>query len=379
MRQFWEFKNAANDPQSAELLLYGNISESSWWGDDITPRQFNSDLNALGNVKNILVRINSNGGDVFAAHAICNSLRLHSAAITVRVDGLAASAATIIMLAADEVVMPENAMVMIHNPWTYAMGDEHDLRKIADDLAKIKESIMALYESRTGMKQTELTELMNSTTWMTAADAVTAGFADRVERNVKVRNTYQNGIFNINGLQVDVSHMKFVPVALLMSASEEISPPDDGVENNTAPAADAEQNNLEGDHDMSDTSKTDQPNEPVAAPTADPQNKSAAEIASQERARVLAIMDLARPGAEEIIKAAIDNGDSPEATSYKILTSEGVQNAAALAVRKADAQSASVTGQPIEGAAEAAVESRIDKMAKVANKHLSFVRGGGVR
>ena len=107
--KFWEFRNQANS-QSAELLLYGDISQSSWWGDEVTPKQFADDLAGLGDVSEITVRINSSGGDVFAADAIGNQLEQHPAAVTAKIDGLCASAATIVACHADKVIAANDAI-----------------------------------------------------------------------------------------------------------------------------------------------------------------------------------------------------------------------------------------------------------------------------
>lgn len=382
---FWQFRNSAGDANSAELLLYGNISESSWWGDDITPKQFNRDLARLGNVRNLTVRINSYGGDVFAAHAIYNALVQHPANITVRVDGIAASAATIIMLAGTDIIMPENAMIMIHNPWTIAMGDARDMRKAADTLDQVRESILAVYETRTGMSHDELVSMLDAETWMTADEAVTAGFADKVETNEKVKSTYAQGKLTINGLNLDLSKMKMVPVALLTGATNETTSPPEGVGDNPASAA-AEQKTQE-DITVDGNSQTNPAGAPVPAPApvaavAEPTNEqpiNAAQIAANERARIVAIQKLATPGAEEIIAAAIENGETAEACAYKILTAESVQNAAALAARKEDAQAAGGVLGGAGASEEDAKEAVVAKMAAAGTNHMKFIRGGGVR
>ena len=112
--KFWQFRNESSE-EKAELLLYGEISNETWFGDEVTPKQFATDLQAMGG-KDLIVHVNSPGGDVFAAHAIYNQLKAYSGQVTAYVDGLAASAATIITCAADKVVMPSNALFMIHNP-----------------------------------------------------------------------------------------------------------------------------------------------------------------------------------------------------------------------------------------------------------------------
>lgn len=111
-KKFWQFRNQAAD--SAELLLYGDISDSSWWGDEVTPKTFADELNALGTLTNLTVRINSGGGDVFAAQTIGNLLEQHTAQVTARIDGLCASAATIIACHCDKVVAANDSTYMIH-------------------------------------------------------------------------------------------------------------------------------------------------------------------------------------------------------------------------------------------------------------------------
>lgn len=111
-KKFWQFRNQAAD--SAELLLYGDISDSSWWGDEVTPKTFADELNALGPLTSLTVRINSGGGDVFAAQTIGNLLEQHTAQVTARIDGLCASAATIIACHCDKVVAANDSTYMIH-------------------------------------------------------------------------------------------------------------------------------------------------------------------------------------------------------------------------------------------------------------------------
>src|SRR5690606_28973282 len=117
------------------------------------PKQFREDLDRLGDIKELLVYINSPGGDVFAGQAIYSMLKRHPAKVTVYVDGLAASAASIVAMAGDRVIMPRNAMMMIHRPWTIVAGNAETLRRVADDLEKVGESLLAVYETKTGMER----------------------------------------------------------------------------------------------------------------------------------------------------------------------------------------------------------------------------------
>lgn len=178
-KKFWSMK--ALDNKTGEVLLYGEISDVSWWGDEVTPKQFKEDLDALGDVETIKVFINSPGGDVFAGQAIYSMLKRHKAQVHVYIDGLAASIASLIAMAGDKVVMPANAMMMIHNPWTLAVGNANDFRKLADDLDKIRDSMITAYGSRSALTTEEIKGLLDAETWLTAQECVEYGFADEVE------------------------------------------------------------------------------------------------------------------------------------------------------------------------------------------------------
>lgn len=180
-KKFWTFKNAKNDPKVGELMIYGEISDVSWWGDEVTPKQFKKDLDALGELKELKVFINSPGGDVFAGQAIYSMLNRLPYTVSVYVDGLAASAASIIAMVGDTIRMPKNAMLMIHNPWGMVIGYSSDLRKFADELDKVRESIIPVYKEQTGLEDQEIADLMDAETWMTAEEALEKGFIHEIE------------------------------------------------------------------------------------------------------------------------------------------------------------------------------------------------------
>lgn len=185
MKKFWNFKNAS--PERGELYLYGAISDESWFDNDVTPAQFSRDLAALGDIKTLDVFINSPGGDVFAGQTIYNILKHYiTASVTTHIDGIAASAASIIAMAGDKIVMPENATLMIHNAWTYSAGNKDDLRKMADTLELIDTQIAEVYAARTGGTVEDMAALMDAETWMSGTEAVEKGFADELEENKKV-------------------------------------------------------------------------------------------------------------------------------------------------------------------------------------------------
>lgn len=187
-KKFWNFK--AKDDKTGELTLYGEISDYSWWDDDVTPKQFKDDLDAMGDVDEINVYINSPGGDVFAGQTIYSMLKRHKAKVNIYVDGLAASIASLIAMAGDRVIMPANAMMMIHSPWTYASGNAKEFRKLADDLDKIRESMITAYESKSALTAEEITNIMDGDdgegTWLSAEDCLEYGLIDEIEEAKQV-------------------------------------------------------------------------------------------------------------------------------------------------------------------------------------------------
>lgn len=221
--KFWQFK-AATENKPAELLLYGDISSSSWWGDEVTPKQFKKDLDALGDVDEINVYINSDGGDVFAGQAIYSMLKRHKAKIIVYVDGLAASIASVVAMAGDTVYMPKNSMMMVHNPWTIAVGNAEDFRKLADDMDKIRESIITVYQDKSEMEKDKIIELMDAETWMTAEEAVEYGLADEIEDEKQVAASLNDGILMLNGQQMDLSRFKNSPKLAFLAPDKNNDP-----------------------------------------------------------------------------------------------------------------------------------------------------------
>lgn len=167
---------------SAEMYIDGAIVTDEWEDSDTSAAGFRDALKSLGDVKNINLHINSPGGSVFEGIAIYNMLKQHSAQVNVYVDGLAASIASVIAMSGDAIFMPSNAMMMIHNPWTMAVGNASELRKQADDLDRITESSVQTYLAKAGDKLDKgtLKQLMADETWLTAQEAVDYGLADEV-------------------------------------------------------------------------------------------------------------------------------------------------------------------------------------------------------
>lgn len=183
----WRIRDQADDEGASEreLFLNGAIASESWFEDDVTPAVFKDELTSGDG--NITVWLNSPGGDVFASAQIYNMLRAYKGKVTVKIDSLAASAASVIAMAGDEVQISPAGMLMIHNPSTVAMGDHTELEKAIDMLAEVKNSIITAYQQRTGLSRNKLSKLMEDETWMDATKAIELGFADEmIERNSEI-------------------------------------------------------------------------------------------------------------------------------------------------------------------------------------------------
>lgn len=193
MKKFWKWTNKAEGDPSAERTLefYGTIASESWFDDDITPAMFKEELLAGNGPVNIW--ISSPGGDCTAASQIYTMLMDYPGEVTVKIDGIAASAASVIAMAGTRVLMSPTAMMMIHNPATQAFGDHVDMEKAIALLDEVKETIITAYEIRTGLSHTQLSHMMDDTTWMSAKKAVELGFADDLlhdEKNDREAESY---------------------------------------------------------------------------------------------------------------------------------------------------------------------------------------------
>lgn len=189
-RKFWNWvKNEADEERT--LVLNGEISDETWYGDEVTPELFKKELNAGSG--NITVWINSPGGDVFAAAQIYNTLMEYKGEVTVKVDALAASAASVIAMAGTSVLMSPVAMMMIHNPMTIAIGDTKEMQKAVGMLDEVKESIMNAYEIKTGLSRTQISHLMDAESWFNARKAVELGFADGILTNIQTADDTADG------------------------------------------------------------------------------------------------------------------------------------------------------------------------------------------
>ena len=175
-RKFWNW--VRNEGEGRVLLLDGVISDETWWGDEVTPQMFRSELNVA--VGDITLWINSPGGDCYAAAQIYNMLKEYPGKVAVKIDGIAASAASVVAMAGSTVEISPVGMMMIHNPATISIGDTHEMERTITFLSEIKESIINAYELKTGLSRAKISRLMDAETWMNAKKAVELGFADSV-------------------------------------------------------------------------------------------------------------------------------------------------------------------------------------------------------
>ena len=206
------WKVTAKNDNEAEILLYDEIADfdSEGWGV-VSAKGLINKIKALGKVSNITLRINSIGGDVFEAQAMYNYLKAHPANVTVRVDGLAASAASVVAMAGNKIIMPTNALMMIHNPSGGVWGEADDMRDTAEILDKVRDTIANVYVARTGLDREKVISMMAEESWLTATEAHELKFCDEVEESVAVaamatRNgtIFQNG-FGFARIDEDLS------------------------------------------------------------------------------------------------------------------------------------------------------------------------------
>ena len=172
MKKFWNFIQN-EDTSETELLFNGPISEDTWWGDEVTPALFRDELSKVSG--NLTVWLNSPGGDVFAASQIYSMLKSHKGKVTVKIDGIAASAASVVAMAGDETLIAPTALMMIHDPSTCAMGN-----KAIELLEEVKESIINAYETKSHLSRNKIAKLMSDETWLNAKKAHEMGFVDGI-------------------------------------------------------------------------------------------------------------------------------------------------------------------------------------------------------
>lgn len=207
-RKFWNWVKNETD---RTLYMDGYIAENSWFDDDITPRQFKDELYSSDG--NVTVMLNSPGGDVFAASQIYTMLKEYPGQVTIKIEGLAASAASVIAMAANEIYMSPVAMMMIHNPATVVFGEVSDLQSGIAMLSEVKESIINAYEQKTGLSRAKISHMMDAESWFNAWKAVELGFADKVLYTTENTETESPGAaFIFDQMTVTNALVKKLPV-----------------------------------------------------------------------------------------------------------------------------------------------------------------------
>lgn len=174
----WDANVRAEDGDDASISIYDVIGHDPWTGGGVTVKRIAAALRTIGR-KDVVVNINSPGGDFFEGVAIYNSLREHKARVTVRVVGLAASAASIIAMAGDDIEIGAAAFMMVHNTWALAIGNRHDMRDVADTLEQFDQALVNVYSSRTGEAEADIAKMLDKETWMSGQEAIDKGFADK--------------------------------------------------------------------------------------------------------------------------------------------------------------------------------------------------------
>ena len=191
MKSWYQIRAQADNPEVAEILIYDDIG---YFG--ITAKNFVEDLRALGDIKKITVRINSYGGEGFDGFAIFNVLARHPAEVTVWIDGIAASIASVVAMAGDKIIMPDNAFLMIHRSWGLVIGNSEDMLSWADIMEKFDKSIVLAYQKKSPKSAEEIMQLMSDESWLTATEAKAWGFADEISDPIKLAARATFRIFN---------------------------------------------------------------------------------------------------------------------------------------------------------------------------------------
>lgn len=351
---------------SAELTIYAPIEdEESWWYDSVSPKGVMRALKSMGNVDEVVVRINSPGGSVFAGLAIYQYLKDHKAKVTVKVDGLAASAASVIMMAGDTIIMGTGAMVMTHNPWTIAMGEAKDFRETADMLDKIQTSLISIYEERTGKTGDDLKAMLDATTWLTADEAVALGFADEVDRKTKVSASIKNGIATFGSQKFDMRAFASIPTLPEEEAEEPAEPLQEPENEEPAPTS------AEGEDTVKDLAEL-QAKHPEIYKAAIEQGKT------DERARINELNALAgAPGAADIVAKAITEGKTAAEAAIDIVKASAERLTVEGQKRAADSKNSGVAAVPSDEAPEAPNDEAVqDAEAKALADEIKALRGG---
>lgn len=355
-KQFWRFENSASgDTNEATLYVYGDIvtyDMGNWnWPDDVVPNKFKNELKALGDVSKIHVRINSNGGSVFAAYAIMNLLKTHKAEVITYNDGIAASAATIIAMAGDKVVTALGSVWMVHLPATIVFGNANDFKKAVEVLNTITESMIDIYNHKTGIERNELEKMLNEDTWLTGTQALQKGFADEVTDlqvvaylNEDKKTAFFNGLnINLDKAQNIAALEKIIgkPPATLPKSppAQEAQATNQPECKGKQPSASGPQNQFEEGKIMNlEDLKAKHP-EIYNAIFALGAEQGEVQGAQNERTRIKEIIDMALPGMEDLTnKALFETGITAGVFAVELIRAQKEKGVSFLNDAKKDAE-----------------------------------------
>lgn len=323
MNKFWNVKTEGNESQ---IDLFGYVGGSKEGGlfepEGFNEKEFLEELRSIPKDNSLKISINSPGGLVFTALSIYTLLKAHKGEITIRVDGAAMSAATIITSVPNaKVIMPKGSMMMIHKVSSWAMGNVDDIRKAADDMEKLEQNILDIYAEKTGKTVDEIKLFVDEETYFTATEAVEFGLADEVDDNATVENKAVGEIVMLNGLEVTADLFKHAPKGFLKADMPQASAVENpaGKENKTM-----DLNTLKAEYpELVEEIRNEAMNEGV----------------TKERARIQAIEEIAIAGHEDLVKVAkFDNAITAEQLAVNILKADKARNAAMLKNRNADAE-----------------------------------------
>ncbi len=380
-KNFWKFRNEA-ESETAELLLYGEISDVSWYGDEVTPKEFHEDLISCEG-KDLAVHINSPGGDVFAAQAIYTQLKAYTGKVTMHIDGMCASAATIIACAGDTVIMPSNTIYMIHNPKSAMLGyfDAPQLDKISESLGAVKQTIVNVYMARVHgvLTETQIKHKMDSETWMTADEAKSYGFVDEITEAIPIENKWDGDMLIVNSVSCKLERFKNISDLRAILHDEEQKRSDLSMTENEFWQKLKNKLGLDGGQ------QTAEPPMPPLVPAAQNHANDKASILAEERQRVAALdaMKNGNPAVDSIIETAKANGATAESVKPYVDAIPQEQRAAqtvneekmlsaikAILTDNAESGAAGVLPTPQGGQKNEAAEkaASIEEVANYANK-----------
>lgn len=317
MNKFWNVKTD-DGAKRARIDLFGYVGGSKEWNDGFNEKDFLDEFRAIPSDAELEISVNSFGGSVYTGLSIYSLLKAHKGSITIRIDGAAMSAATIITsVPGAKVIMPKGSMMMIHKVSSGVWGNTDDMRKAADDMEKLEENLINIYVEKTGRAVDEIKEKVNAESYFTAEEAVEFGLADEIDETTEVKNTASGGFVMLNGLKADSRFFANAPKGFI---------------NAEQPKASAVQKEV---HKMNlETLKAEHPELVQAI-----RDEAIAEGATNERARIQAIEDIAVVGHEDLVnKAKFDGKTTAEALAVQILKADKARGAQMLTARMKDAK-----------------------------------------